>query len=205
MPGEPTLPARVPLLIVISGPSGVGKDSVLHCMKERGLPFHFVVTATSRERRPEEVDGQDYIFVSRQAFQAMVEAGEFLEHALVYNQYKGIPRQQVRQALASGEDVVMRIDVQGAQTVRRLCPQAVLIFLTTRDEDELRRRLQNRRTESDEALRLRLATARDERAALPVFDYLVVNADGALEQAVDTIEAVIEAEHHRVEPRRVSL
>jgi len=205
LPGEPTLPARVPLLIVISGPSGVGKDSVLHCMKERGLPFHFVVTATSRERRPEEVDGQDYIFVSRQAFQAMVEAGEFLEHALVYNQYKGIPRQQVRQALASGEDVVMRIDVQGAQTVRRLCPQAVLIFLTTRDEDELRRRLQKRRTESDEALRLRLATARDERAALPVFDYLVVNADGALEQAVDTIEAVIEAEHHRVEPRRVSL
>jgi len=205
LPGEPTLPARVPLLIVISGPSGVGKDSVLHCMKERGLPFHFVVTATSRERRPEEVDGQDYIFVSRQAFQAMVEGGEFLEHALVYNQYKGIPRQQVRQALASGEDVVMRIDVQGAQTVRRLCPEAVLIFLTTRDEDELRRRLQKRRTESDEALRLRLATARDERAALPVFDYLVVNADGALEQAVDTIEAVIEAEHHRVEPRRVSL
>ena len=205
MPGEPALPARVPLLIVISGPSGVGKDSVLHCMKERGLPFHFVVTATSRERRPEEVDGRDYIFVSRQAFQEMVEAGEFLEHALVYNQYKGIPRQQVRQALASGEDVVMRIDVQGAQTVRRLCPEAVLIFLTTRDEDELRRRLQKRRTESDEALRLRLATARDERAALPVFDYLVVNADGALEQAVDTIEAVIEAEHHRVEPRRVSL
>jgi guanylate kinase len=205
LPGEPALPARVPLLIVISGPSGVGKDSVLHCMKERGLPFHFVVTATSRERRPEEVDGRDYIFVSRQAFQEMVEAGEFLEHALVYNQYKGIPRQQVRQALASGEDVVMRIDVQGAQTVRRLCPEAVLIFLTTRDEDELRRRLQKRRTESDEALRLRLATARDERAALPVFDYLVVNADGALEQAVDTIEAVIEAEHHRVEPRRVSL
>ena len=205
MPGEPALPARVPLLIVISGPSGVGKDLVLHCMKERGLPFHFVVTATSRERRPEEVDGRDYIFVSRQAFQEMVEAGEFLEHALVYNQYKGIPRQQVRQALASGEDVVMRIDVQGAQTVRRLCPEAVLIFLTTRDEDELRRRLQKRRTESDEALRLRLATARDERAALPVFDYLVVNADGALEWAVDTIEAVIEAEHHRVEPRRVSL
>lgn len=205
MPGEPSLPARVPLLIVISGPSGVGKDSVLHCMKERGLPFHFVVTATSRERRPEEVDGQDYIFVSREAFDAMIQAGELLEHALVYNQFKGIPRQQVRQALASGEDVVMRIDVQGAQTVRRLCPEAVMIFLTTRDEDELRRRLQKRRTESEEALRLRLATARDERASLPVFDYLVINADGALDQTVDTIEAIIDAEHHRVEPRRVNL
>lgn len=205
MPGANPLSERVPLLIVISGPSGVGKDSVVRRMEERGLSFHFVVTTTSRPRRPEEVHGRDYIFVSVEAFEAMIEAGQLLEHALVYNQHKGISRQQVSQALASGEDVVMRLDVQGAQTVRRLCPEAVLIYLTTRDEDELRRRLKQRRTESDEAIELRLATARQELTALPSFDYLVVNADGALDQAAATIAAIIEAEHHRVVPRRVSL
>jgi guanylate kinase len=205
VPGDTQPAQRVPLLIVISGPSGVGKDSVLKRMKERGLPFHFVVTTTSRPPRPEEVHGRDYIFVSNEEFEAMIEAGQLLEHALVYNQHKGISRQQVSQALASGKDVVMRIDVQGAQTVRRLCPEAVLIYLTTRDEEELRRRLQYRRTESSQAIEHRLAAARRELETLPTFDYLVVNADGALDAAVDAIAAIIDAEHHRVQPRRVTL
>ncbi|MEW6567311.1 MAG: guanylate kinase [Chloroflexota bacterium] len=194
-----------PLLIVISGPSGVGKDSVVRRMKQRKLPFHFVVTATSRPRRRGEVDGVDYLFVSPTEFERMIREGELLEHALVYNQHKGIPKHQVRHALASGQDVVLRIDVQGAATLRRLCPEALLIFLTTRTEEELLSRLRRRETESSESLELRLATARQEYQQLDLFDYVVVNADGQLDQAVDTIQAIITAEHQRVHPRRVNL
>jgi guanylate kinase len=194
-----------PLLIVISGPSGAGKDSVLTRMKERCLPFHFVVTATSRSPRPGEIHGVQYLFVGRAGFEAMIERGELLEHAMVYEDYKGIPKQQVRQALASGKDVIMRIDVQGAKTVRRLCPEALLIFLTTRNEGELIARLKARKTETPEGLQLRLATAREEYQRLDLFDYVVVNGDGELDQTVDTIRAIIQAEHHRTHPRRVSL
>ena len=121
---------KQPLLIVISGPSGVGKDTVLQRMKQLQLPFQFVVTATSRPKREGEVEGVDYFFVSPDEFLGMVERDELLEHALVYNEYKGIPRQQVRDAFASGRDVVMRIDVQGAETIRQLYPEALLIFLS---------------------------------------------------------------------------
>lgn len=194
-----------PLLIVISGPSGVGKDSVVRKMRQRGLPVHLVVTATDREQRPGETHGADYFFVSPSEFERMVREGELLEHALVYGENKGIPKQQVRDAFASGRDVVMRIDVQGAATVRELCPQALLIFLTTRTEDELIRRLRTRKTEDADRLERRIATARHEYNSLDLFDYVVVNADGQLDLAVDTIEAIIRAEHHRAQPRRVSL
>ncbi len=194
-----------PLMIVISGPSGAGKDSVLTRMKERSLPFHFVVTATSRSPRPGEIHGVQYLFVGRAGFEAMIDRGELLEHALVYEDHKGIPKQQVREALASGKDVIMRIDVQGAETVRRLCPEALLIFLTTRNEEELIARLKARKTETPEGLQLRLATAREEYKRLDLFDYVVVNGDGELDQTVDTIRAIIQAEHHRTHPRRVSL
>lgn len=194
-----------PLLIVISGPSGAGKDSVLRRMKERELPFHFVVTATSRPIRPGEVDGVDYLFVSPEEFERMIRQGELLEHALVYNQHKGIPKDQVRQALASGKDLVVRVDVQGAATLRRLFPEALLVFLTPRSEEELLTRLRQRKTETPESLQLRLAAARKEYEHIDLFDYVVVNADGQLDQAVDTIEAIVCAEHHRVQPRRVSV
>jgi len=198
-------PPRSPLLIVISGPSGVGKDTVLQRMKERGLPFHFVVTATTRPQRPGEVDGVDYFFLTHDQFADMIEHNELLEHAIVYNDYKGIPKQQVRQALASGQDVVMRIDVQGAETIRSLCPDALLVFLSTETEEELVGRLSQRKTETPEGLKLRIATARQELRRLELFDYFVVNADLQLDAAVDTIVAIIEAEHHRTRPRRVTL
>jgi guanylate kinase len=194
-----------PLLIVISGPSGVGKDSVIERMKERGLPFHFVVTTTSRSRRPDEVEGKDYFFVSKEEFEGMIERDELFEHALVYDQYKGIPKQRVKDALASGKDVVMRLDVQGAETVRSHMPEALLIFITTTDEEELIKRLKSRQTESQESLTLRIETAREEFNRVHLFDYYVVNADGELDAAVDTIEAIIRAEHHRTDPRKVSL
>jgi len=194
-----------PLLIVLSGPSAAGKDAVLRRMKERGLPFHFVVTATTRPKRPDEIDGVDYIFVSQDAFAGMIERDELLEYAIVYNDYKGIPTQQVRDALASGLDVVLRIDVQGAETVRALSPEALLIFLSTRTEEELIARLRQRHTETDEGLKLRIATAVQEMKRVELFDYLVVNPDLRLDDTVDTILSIIQAEHHRTRPRKVTL
>jgi len=194
-----------PLLIVISGPSGVGKDSVVARLKERGLSMHFVVTATTRPRRAEEVHGKDYFFVSKEEFAHMIEQEELIEYAIVYSDYKGIPKQQVREALASGKDVIMRLDVQGAATVRKLAPEAVLIFLTTQTEEELVQRLKGRKTDTAEDLSLRIATARQELKRAPEFDYVVVNSDGHLEETVSTVMAIIDAEHHRVQPRKVSL
>jgi len=136
-----------PLLVVISGPSGVGKDTVIKCMKERNQSIHFVITATNRPPRKGEIHGVDYFFVSTDKFAAMIEHDELIEYALVYNDYKGVPKEQVRQALTSGKDVVMRVDVQGAETIKDLCPDALLIFLTTQDEDELVNRLKARQTD----------------------------------------------------------
>ncbi len=194
-----------PLLIVISGPSGVGKDSVLNRMKSRGLPFHFVVTATTRPMRAGEVNGQDYIFVSSDEFAHMIESNELLEYAIVYNDYKGIPKQQVRAALASGQDVIMRIDVQGAATIRKLVPDAVLIFLTTESEEDMVQRLLARQTETPEGLKLRIATARQELKRANEFDYAVINKQAHLDETVNDISAIICAEHHRVIPRKVTL
>ena len=194
-----------PLLIVISGPSGVGKDSVVLEMKDRGLPFHFVVTATTRPPRESEVHGVDYYFFSKSEFADMIERDELLEYAFVYNDYKGIPKFQVRQALDSGQDVVMRLDVQGAATIRELCPEALLIFLTTDTEEELVERLKARKTESEPELKLRIATARREMKRVQEFDYVVVNRDDQLDKTVDSIEAIIQAEHFRVKHRKVTL
>jgi guanylate kinase len=199
------LPRPCPLLIVISGPSGVGKDTVLQRMKERGLPFHFVVTATTRPRRANEIHGKDYWFVSKEEFARMIEADELIEYAIVYSDYKGIPKQQVRDALTSGQDVIMRLDVQGAETIRKLAPEALLIFVTTESEEELVRRLETRKTETPEELKLRIATARKELQRIAAFDYVIINHDFRLDETVDKIRAIIDAEHLRVKPRKVTL
>ncbi len=194
-----------PLLIVISGPSGAGKDSVVRRMKERGLPFHFVVTATTRPRRENEVHGKDYFFVSKEEFARMIENDELFEYAIVYGDYKGNSKRQVREALASGTDVVMRLDVQGAETVRKLVPEALLIFITVESEQELTARLRQRQTETAEELALRIATARKELQRVQAFDYVVINHEGRLDETVDTVRAIIKAEHHRVRHRKVNL
>ena len=194
-----------PLLVVISGPSGVGKDAVLKALQQRGLVLHYVVTMTSRAPRNGEVEGVDYFFVSREGFEALIEQNEFIEYANVYNDYKGIPKSQIRQALASQRDVILRVDVQGAKTLRGLCPDAVLIFLIPSNEKEWLERLRSRKSETTESLALRLETAKKELENLGEFDYVVVNAQDRLKDTVDTIEAIIRAEHHRVEPRKVSL
>jgi len=205
VPQTPYKKRHYPLLIVISGPSGVGKDSVLQQMQARGIPFHFVITATSRPPRPNEVDGVDYFFLSEAVFRDMIARDELLEHALVYGQHKGIPKQQVREALASGKDVVMRLDVQGAATVRRLVPEAVLIFLSAASEEELLARLRRRRTDSEAQLQERIRMAQAEMQRMAEFDYVVVNREDALDEAVQQILAIIVAEHSRVHPRQVRL
>ena len=194
-----------PLLLVISGPSGVGKDSLVNRMQERGVDFHFVVTATSRAPRPGEVEGVDYFFVSESEFKAMIAQDELLEYALVYGQYKGVPKQQVRDALESGRDVVMRLDVQGATTVKRLIPGAILIFLSASSEEELIDRLKKRNTEDHRQLQRRIQMARAEMEQIDRFDYVAINAENELDAAVDRVMDIIRAEHARVHPRQVKL
>jgi guanylate kinase len=202
---RPFLQRPNPLLVVISGPSGVGKDTVIKRMKELNYPFHFVVTATTRPRRKGEVHGVDYIFVSEAKFKKWMREGELLEHALVYGQYKGVPKEQVRQALASGQDVIMRVDVQGAATLRSLAPDAVLVFLIAGSEEELLGRLHGRGTETEGALQERTVTLREEMKRIPEFDYVVVNRDGQLDRAVENIAAIIAAEKCRARQRVIRL
>jgi guanylate kinase len=194
-----------PLLVVISGPSGVGKDATIQLVKERGYPCYFVVTATTRPQRPGEVDGVDYHFVSDAEFTQMIADGELIEHAVVYDQYKGIPKTGVRAALASGRDVVMRVDVQGAATVRQLAPQAVTICLTAESEEALIERLRRRHTEDESQLRRRVATARAELERASEFKYRVVNCECNLDQTVDQVLAIIQAEKCRIDWQPVTI
>ncbi|GIK38894.1 MAG: guanylate kinase [Chloroflexota bacterium] len=202
---EPYNHHEKPILVVISGPSGVGKDMTIARLKEMGYPFHFVVTATTRPQRPTEINGVDYIFVSTGEFAEMIEQGELLEYAVVYGDYKGIPKAQVREALASGKDVIMRIDVQGAATIRRLVPEAVLIYISAESEEALVNRLRQRKTEPEDQLKMRIATARQELKRLDLFDYVVINADDKLDETCRKIAAIITAEKCRVEQREINL
>ncbi len=194
-----------PLLIVLSGPSGVGKDAVLARMRQQGKPYHFVVTATTRPIRPSECDGRDYIFVDEPAFQKMIQAGDLLEWAEVYGNLYGIPRSQIVDAMGQGRDVIVKPDIQGAATIREKAPDALFIFLAPPTMREMERRLRRRMTESPEALQRRLHTARQEMEEASKFDYVVVNQDGRMEQAVAEIEAIINGERRRTPPRRVAL
>jgi guanylate kinase len=194
-----------PLLIVLSGPSGVGKDVTLQALKKRNIPLHFVVTATTRQARPEETHGVDYFFYSKEEFQTMIDADELLEYAIVYEDYKGIPKEQVRKAMQSGLDVILRVDVQGAAKLRELNPDAVLIFLLPSSVEEWHERLNNRQTETEESMKIRLNKVKWELEYLPIFDYMVVNRHNCLEEAVETIVDIIHAEHHRTIPRKITL
>lgn len=192
-----------PLLVVISGPSGVGKDSVINRIRELGYPFEFVVTATDRPQRPNEVDGVDYYFVSTACFEQMIADGELFEHALVYGQYKGIPKRRVLQALASGVDVLMRLDVQGACTVQRIAPEALSIFLAPPSLDTLVARLSKRGADTPAQVEQRLAMALTEMRRLESFDYVVVNRENELDETVRQVIAIITAEKCRTVQRHV--
>ncbi len=194
-----------PLLVVISGPSGVGKDSAIEELKKKDRPWHFTVTATTRSPRPGEIDGKDYIFLDTETFLDMRETGQLLESAEYSGRWYGVPRSQVTEALEQGKDVFLKIEVQGAETIKALAPEAVLIFLAPASFEELACRLGQRQTEGPEEAARRLAIARQELALMDRYDYCVINREGHLGEAVADIEAIIVAEKCRVSPRRVKL
>jgi guanylate kinase len=194
-----------PLLIVLSGPSGAGKDTVLSRMKESGYPVEFITTVTTRPKRAKEKDNVAYHFVSVESFKQMLKNKELLEWASVYGNWYGVPKQPVKQAMDKGRDAIVKIDIQGAATIKKILPQAVFIFLMPPSMEELATRLKQRHTESDFDLALRLKTAEEEIKQLPLFDYVVVNRQAEIKLAVAEIEAIITTEKHRVKPREIRL
>jgi len=187
-----------PLLVVISGPSGVGKDSLVTALLGQDPTLRRVVTATDRPRRPNERDGVDYHFFSTADFERLIAQGELVEWAMVYGQYKGIPKCELEQALENGQDVVVRVDVQGAAAIRHLMPQAILIFVAAPSEAEMIRRLRERGGDTEEQVEARISTARQEMSHLEEFDYLVINHQGRLDEAVEQTQAILIAERCRI-------
>lgn len=202
--GDIVLPPPSPLFIVITGPSGVGKDAVLDGLRAAGANRHFVVTATTRPPREGERDGVHYHFLQVDRFLRLRAQGYFLEHAEVYGNYYGTPRDEVIPPLRRGQDVLLRTDVQGATTLRSSLPGTLVIFLAPERLDDLEERVR-RPNEPPASVARRLAEARRECGLIPTFDYVVVNRRGALDQTVATVEAIITAEHARTHPRQLAL
>lgn len=204
-PELPQASPAPPLLVVISGPSGSGKGTLLTALRALQRPWHFAVTATTRPMRPGEVDGQDYLFMNRPDFLRMRDRDELLESARVFDRWYGTPRWQVRDPLINGKDVILEIDVQGAAAIRRIAPEALTIFIMPPSLDELRTRLANRGTEDETAIQRRLQEATAELARIGEFDYRVVNRNGQPDAAARDIDAIIAAEKCRVNPRLAQL
>lgn len=192
-------------VFILSGPSGVGKDSVTNVLKAEGFPLGFCVTATTRPPRPGEINGVDYFFLDETIFHRMRAEDELLEWALVHDRYYGIPRWQVRDGLRGGNDIMITVDVQGGETLRRKLPGAVFIFLAPPRLEDLLPRLMKRGTEDRDEVQKRLRNAEREMEQWPRYDYLVLNHADRLEEAVASIKAIITAERRRVNPRLVTL
>ena len=183
---------KQPILLVLSGPSGVGKDAVLSRMRELREPYHFTVTATTRTKREGEKEGKDYIFISSKKFKELIKSGGFLEWAEVYGNYYGVPKNQVKIALGEGKDVIIKIDVQGAQTIKKLESEALYIFLAPPNSQQLEKRLTERMTESSNSLKIRLDTAAQEMKSATWFDHIVINHENQLDRAVAEIQKIVE-------------
>lgn len=194
------------LVFVLSGPSGVGKSTLIERLKLDGFPITYSVTATTRPRRQGEEHGVHYYFVTDSEYDALLEAEQFLEHAVVHNLYRyGIPLHSIRDGLRRGQDVILAPDVQGASTVRWKLPNAITVFLRPASLDELVPRLVARGTESAEERRIRLATAEREMERVSEYDYVIVNQRDKVDQAVSDLKAIIVAERSRVCPRTITL
>jgi len=202
---SPLHPPAKSLLIVLSGLSGVGKDAILSGLRESSYPLEFITTITTRTKRPNERDGVHYHFISSNKFQELIDRDELLEWANVYGNWYGVPKEPVKQALNMKQDVIVKVDVQGAATIKKILPQAVYIFLAPPSMEELVLRLQRRRTESPSDLELRIKTAEAELEKLPLFDYVVVNRQGEIDRAVADVKAIITAEKCRVTPRELTI
>ena len=197
-------PAR-PLLIVLSGPSGAGKDAILTSLRASNYPLKYVTTVTTRPRRATETDNIDYHFISEAEFREMMENNELLEWANVYDNWYGVPKKPIKQALDAGQDTIVKVDIQGAATIRKILPQAVFIFLMPPSMAELKSRLKQRHTETPIDLALRIKTAGEEIKQLSLFDYVVFNRQGEIDRAVSEIQSIITAEKCRVNQREINL
>jgi guanylate kinase len=193
----PELPAEPPLLVVLSGPSGAGKDSVRELLLAWEPMMHRVVTATTRRPRPGEVEGRDYHFITEETFDGLLSTGGFIEHAFVYDHRNGVPRIEVEDPLAFGRDAIARIDVQGAATLKRLLPQSLLIFISPGSVEETARRMHDRGADSEAEQQRRIEVAKGEMAAAEQFDHVVVNLTGELEAAARRVHAIILEEKRR--------
>jgi len=197
--------SKNPLVVVLSGPSGVGKDATIARIKEIGVKFHYVVTATTRHKRPGEADGVDYYFLDRDDFMKKIKRHDFLEYAEVYGNYYGVPKNEIRQALHKGRDIIIKVDVQGATTLKKKIPDAVFIFLLTPSLEDLLTRLKSRNSDSEVVVSARMCKAADELKCLPLFDYCVVNNNNDLDRTAEAVAGIMKTEKHRVKPRVVTV
>ncbi|MDP2718332.1 MAG: guanylate kinase [Dehalococcoidia bacterium] len=184
--------------MIISGPSGVGKDLIISHLKKRFPSVYYMVTLTTRSSRENEKDGVDYLFTSQKDFLDMIKNDELLEWSQVYGNYYGVPRNQVRQALANGQDIVLKIDVQGAKKIKEKVPGAILFFISPPSPEMQAARLNRRKTETAGDIETRLIVAREEMDYLPIFDYMAISHEGKVKQLLEQLEAVIIAEKCRV-------
>jgi guanylate kinase len=195
-----------PIVVVISGPSGVGKDVMIDRMIESDrIGFHFTVTATTRDPRPGEKDGINHHFVTVDDFVNLIANDDLLEWAQVYGNYYGVPKKQVRDALTAGNHVIMRVDVQGAKRLSEIIPEALLIFIIPPSLDVLKSHLEKRGVDLEVEMTKRLAAANEEISQANLFDFTVTNEEGRLDDTVNEVVEIIESESQRIPPRRVSI
>jgi guanylate kinase len=194
-----------PRLFVISGPSGVGKDSVIEQLRDLYPDIHFAVTATTRPRRPGEIDGIHYYFLDEETFLARDIEHEFIETAIVYHNHYGVPRTPVRHALERGQDVIIKVDVQGAASIRKLAPDATYIFIAPESMTELLRRLRSRKTDDPDVLMQRFSAASRELLHAREFDYVVFNEEERLASAIEHISSIVDAERMKTRQPVISI
>jgi guanylate kinase len=200
---SPTSNARRGRLFVIAAPSGAGKTSLVRALMQREPALRFSISYTTRPQRPNETHGKDYFFVARDEFESMVTRGEFLEHARVFDNYYGTARRQVEAALAAGQDLILEIDWQGAQQIRRALPECHSIFILPPSRDELERRLRGRGTDAEEVIQRRLRDAASDMAHWSEFDYVVVNDD--FDRALADLHAIVRGHGEASRRERVGL
>ncbi len=189
---------KKPVAIVLHGPSGVGKDTLIDILRQR-IDIHRPTSTTSRPPRRDEAQGTHYHFVTPEEFLDKVERGDFVERALVYGDLKGLERDELERPLAKGRDIVIRTDVQGARRWRELLEGAVFVFVAAENEDALRQRLAGRETEDEETIERRIAVLEDELADMPNNDYVVVNRSHKADEAVSELIDIIETERTNTE------
>ncbi len=187
---------RKGILVVVSGFSGSGKGTLMKALMEKYQQYALSISATTRQPRAGEVDGREYFFVSREAFQKMIEENALIEYAQYVENYYGTPREYVEKQLAAGRDVILEIEIQGALRIREQYPDALLLFVTPPSAEELKRRLIGRGTESEEVIEARLRRAVEEAEGVEAYDYIVVNDQ--LEACTERLHQLIEAQHSRI-------